>query len=70
MTQSYRGLRPGQGQPAAINYKGELLMSNYYWLTPEEKQRKKKRKKAIMYTTLMLLSVVLSAFVTVLANQI
>ena len=70
MTQSYRGLRPGQGQPAAINYKGEMLMSTYTWLTPEEKQRKKKRNKAIMYASLLLLSVVLSAFVTILANQI
>ncbi|WP_423408280.1 hypothetical protein AABM38_21960 [Heyndrickxia sp. MSNUG] len=45
-------------------------MSTYTWLTPEEKQRKKKRNKTIMYASLLLLSVVLSAFVTILANQI
>jgi LPS O-antigen subunit length determinant protein (WzzB/FepE family) len=46
-------------------------MSTFYQhLTPEAKMKKKKRNKAIMYATLILLAIMLSAFVTLLANQI
>jgi len=48
----------------------EYFMSTYYWLTPEEKQRKKRRNKVILYTSLLIFSVVLSALITILANQI
>lgn len=46
------------------------LMSNYQFLTPEEKQRKKQRNKTILYASLLLSTVVISALVTILANQI
>ncbi|MCM3663630.1 hypothetical protein M3204_04400 [Mesobacillus subterraneus] len=45
-------------------------MSNYQFLTPEEKQRKKQRNKTILYASLLLSTVVISALVTILANQI
>jgi hypothetical protein len=41
-----------------------------YGLTPEEMMKKKKVKKYIVYTSIFLGTVLLSAFVTVLANQI
>lgn len=45
-------------------------MSNYNWLTPEEIQRKKARNKNILYISFLLVSVLISAVVTLLANQI
>ncbi|WP_415815348.1 hypothetical protein [Mesobacillus thioparans] len=45
-------------------------MSNYHWLTPEEKQRKKAKQKKLIYAGLFLATVLLSAAITVLANQI
>lgn len=70
MTQSYRG-SVKQSLPAAIKIdKGDHLMTTHYqWLTPEAKQKKKKRNKAILYTSFILLSIILSAFVTIIANQ-
>jgi hypothetical protein len=50
--------------------KGESLMSNYYSLTPEAKIRRKKRNKYILYASLLFTSVVLSAVITVLINEI
>ncbi|MDQ0412193.1 hypothetical protein [Mesobacillus stamsii] len=44
-------------------------MSNYYWLTPEEKQRKKAKQKKLVYAGLFLATIILSAAVTVLLNQ-
>lgn len=61
----------GKGQPAAIKKLRELdLMSNYQWLTPEEVQQKKARKKIMLYAAFILIAVMLSATVTILANQI
>jgi len=46
-------------------------MSTFYQhLTPEAKIKRKKRNKALMYVSLIVLSVLLSALVTLLANQI
>jgi predicted nucleic acid-binding Zn ribbon protein len=46
-------------------------MSTFYQhLTPEAKMKRKKRNKVIMYAALILLAIMLSAFVTLLANQI
>lgn len=45
-------------------------MSNYQWLTPEEKQRKKQRNKYILYASILLSTILISALVTLLANQI
>ncbi|WNF22695.1 hypothetical protein [Mesobacillus jeotgali] len=44
-------------------------MSNN-WITPEEMQRKKARQKNILYAGLLLATALLSAAVTLLANQI
>ncbi|MEO2076724.1 MAG: hypothetical protein ABGX20_15240 [Bacillus sp. (in: firmicutes)] len=45
-------------------------MSKNYWLTPEEALKKKKMKKNLTYVYIMLGTVVLSTFVTILANNI
>jgi hypothetical protein len=46
------------------------MSTEYQWLTPEAKQKKKRRKQTILYGALILLSVLLSAIVTIAANQI
>ncbi|UYZ21770.1 hypothetical protein [Mesobacillus jeotgali] len=45
------------------------MSMEYQWLTPEAKQKKKRRKQTITYGILILLSVLLSAIVTLAANQ-
>jgi len=45
-------------------------MSNTYFMTPEEHLRKKKRNKYILYVTVFLLTAIISAGVTILANRI
>jgi hypothetical protein len=45
-------------------------MSNQNWLTPEEMQRKKARQKNFLYAGLLVATVLLSAAVTILANNI
>lgn len=59
----------GKSQPATIKIEGENLMSNN-WITPEEMQRKKARQKTLLYAGLLLATMILSAAVTILANQI
>ncbi|WP_285291713.1 hypothetical protein [Bacillus sp. ISL-35] len=44
-------------------------MSNN-WLTPEEMQRKKARQRNLLYAGLLLATVLISAALTILANQI
>ncbi|MGG3564900.1 hypothetical protein ABES03_25200 [Neobacillus rhizosphaerae] len=45
-------------------------MSKTYWLTPEEVLVKKKRKKRLMYSSIMIGAILISALVTILANNI
>jgi hypothetical protein len=45
-------------------------MSKSNWLTPEEVIVRKKRKKGLIYVSFMLGTILLSALVTILANQI
>ncbi|MEH7438591.1 hypothetical protein V7182_14050 [Neobacillus drentensis] len=45
-------------------------MSKSNWLTPEEVFLKKKRKKGLLYLSFMVGTILLSALVTILANQI
>lgn len=44
-------------------------MSKYYELTPEATMRRKKRNKSLVYVSLIVMTMVLSAVMTVLANQ-
>ncbi|WP_210366150.1 hypothetical protein [Bacillus sp. REN3] len=44
-------------------------MPKKYFLTPEEAQRKRELKKKLIYVSFILLAVLLSAGVTILANQ-
>ncbi|WLR55396.1 hypothetical protein LC048_24560 [Mesobacillus subterraneus] len=46
------------------------MSTEYQWLTPEAKQQRKRRKQIIMYGTFILLSVLLSAIVTIATNQL
>jgi hypothetical protein len=51
--------------------KEKMLMSKAnYGLTPEQMLKRKKRNKYIMYSMIFLGTVLISAIVTVLANQI
>ncbi|MGF6953688.1 putative nucleic acid-binding Zn ribbon protein [Neobacillus sp. B4I6] len=45
-------------------------MSKNYWLTTEEILEKKKRKKNLTYSFIAIGTIILSAFVTILANGI
>lgn len=45
-------------------------MSKSLWVTPEEAYRKKKMKKNLVYISIMVGTVILSALITVLANQV
>lgn len=45
-------------------------MSKSLWVTPEEAYRKKKMKKYLVYISIMVGTVILSALITVLANQV
>lgn len=45
-------------------------MSKSLWITPEEAFRKKKMKKNLIYVSIMIGTIILSAVVTVLANQV
>ncbi|WP_312469613.1 hypothetical protein [Neobacillus sp.] len=45
-------------------------MSKKDWLTPEEVMNRKKRKKGILYGSIMIGTIILSTFVTFLANKI
>jgi hypothetical protein len=46
MTQSYRGLRPGQGQPAAINYKRRIVDVKLLLAYTRGKAKKEKKKES------------------------
>jgi hypothetical protein len=71
MTQSYRGLYlKDKASQLPSKSKGEYLMSNHTWVTPEEMARKKELKRKLLYISLPILVCLISAFVTVLANQI
>jgi hypothetical protein len=43
-------------------------MSDHYWATPEEIARVKKRNKTIMYAALPVVTIVLTALLTMLLN--
>jgi hypothetical protein len=45
-------------------------MSKSIWITPEEAFRKKKMKKTLIYVSIMIGTVILSAVITMLANQV
>ncbi|MEW9052678.1 MAG: hypothetical protein AB2392_16065 [Neobacillus sp.] len=45
-------------------------MSKSLWITPEELIQRKKRNKNLLYASFMVASVILSTFVTLLANQL
>ncbi|WP_175478171.1 MULTISPECIES: hypothetical protein [unclassified Bacillus (in: firmicutes)] len=45
-------------------------MSRSYYVTPEEMLRKKQRNKSLLYASFIALSMVISALVSILANQI
>jgi hypothetical protein len=72
MTQSYRGycLKYDYASQLPSTVKGEILMSNKYWLTPEEMLLRKKRNKFFLYGSIVIGAIILSAIVTLLANNI
>jgi hypothetical protein len=41
-----------------------------YWMTPEEIQKKKARNKMLLYVSFFTATILISAIVTLLANQI
>jgi hypothetical protein len=45
-------------------------MAKILWMTPEESMRKKKMKKNLLYINIMIGTIILSALVTILANQV
>ncbi|WP_156183063.1 hypothetical protein [Mesobacillus campisalis] len=45
-------------------------MPRSYFLTPEERFAKKRRAKALLYTSFFLLTIFLSAVMTIAANQL
>ncbi|WP_179292496.1 hypothetical protein [Bacillus sp. 7884-1] len=45
-------------------------MAKSMWMTPEESMRKKKMKKNLLYINIMICTIILSALVTILANQV
>jgi hypothetical protein len=52
------------------NVKGVLLMSKSLWTTPEEAIRKKKMRKNMLYVGIALGTVVFSALLTILVNNL
>ncbi|MBT2687439.1 hypothetical protein J7I93_04500 [Bacillus sp. ISL-47] len=45
-------------------------MSNHNWITPEEIARKKEIKRKLLYISFPIVAVLISALVTILANQV
>ncbi|WP_264739776.1 hypothetical protein [Cytobacillus firmus] len=45
-------------------------MSNQTWITPEEIAKKKQFKRKLLYVSLPFITILISALVTILANQI
>ncbi|MBS4212919.1 MULTISPECIES: hypothetical protein [Neobacillus] len=45
-------------------------MSKSYWLTPEEVLRRKKMKKNLVYTSIVFATIILSALLTIVSNQL
>jgi hypothetical protein len=43
-------------------------MSKHYWVTPEEIERMKKRNKIVMYACIPVITIILSALLTLLLN--
>ncbi|WP_174734304.1 hypothetical protein [Mesobacillus harenae] len=44
-------------------------MSRYAWITPEAKMRRKKRNQQFLYLSLILLTMILSALVTIMLSK-
>ncbi len=56
-------------RPASYRKRGgKLNMST--WVTPEEMERKRKRNKTLLYVSLPILAILVSAAMTLLANNL